>query len=335
MAEPLDVTAIRHPLDGSVLDIAPFHLDAGEHRALFGPNGSGKTTLLRLLAGTLDGGHAVDAAYLPQRPYFFKGTAMRNLVLGLAQPEQEEALKLATAFGVAPLLDSEGTALSGGERQRVALASVLARDRSTVLLDEPLAPLDLRDRDSIMATIAEALRGRTALIASHDIESVAALAGTVSVMIGGAIRQSGPVQEVFAAPADDEVAGVVGVANVLEGTVVSRTGPLVDVVCGPLTVRAVGDPPDGSAVKVLFGAETVGVFAGVMPSGSPRNVWSGHVSVIRTIGRLVEIEVDCGVLIAAIVTPGALDALGVGVGDEVRLAVKATAVRAVATRSDR
>ena len=107
--------------------------------------------------------------------------------------------------------------------------------------------------------------------------------------------QVGDVGEVFTTPADDEVAAVVGVANVLSGVVAFGDGSLVDVTCGPITVRGLGDQGVGVLVKVLFGAETVGVFRGEPPAGSPRNVWGGTVIAIRPWVGLREIVVDCGV----------------------------------------
>ena len=83
-------------------------MEAGEHLVLFGPNGAGKTTLLRLLAGTLEGGPpGVDASYLPQRPYMFRGSLRRTMALGLSSDAAESAMAIAGDFGVGGLLDSD------------------------------------------------------------------------------------------------------------------------------------------------------------------------------------------------------------------------------------
>jgi molybdopterin-binding protein len=81
---------------------------------------------------------------------------------------------------------------------------------------------------------------------------------------------------------------------------------------------------------VLFGAEAVTLFPGHdADAGSARNRWSGHVAEIRETGRLVEVIVDVGVVVAALITPGSREALRLAAGVPVTLTVKATAVRAI------
>ena len=75
--------------------------------------------------------------------------------------------------------------------------------------------IDVQHRESVIAVIGSSLSGRAAVIVTHDREVVASLADRVAVMIGGTIRQLGPVDEVFTLPADDEVAMAVGLGNVL------------------------------------------------------------------------------------------------------------------------
>ncbi len=297
-----------------------------DHLVVFGPNGAGKTTLLRLLAGTLRGGPAIAAGYLPQRPAALRGSVRRNLELGLADDDERRAHTLAAELGVAELLDASARSLSGGERQRMALARTLARSESTMLLDEPLAAIGLAERGAVAATIGRALEGKSAVIVTHDRQTAAALGDRVAVLIDGTIRQVGPPSEVFALPDDEVVAGALGIANVMAGEVTDSDGGLVALKVGPLEVWGVGDPQ--ASGRALFGAETVTLYAGDHPdSGSARNSWSGTVTQIVPVGQLVEVLVDCGPTVVALVTPGALDGLGIAVGDLASVAVKATAIR--------
>lgn len=329
----LSVVDLRYPADGSVVSIGSLDVAAGERLVVFGPNGAGKTTLLRLLAGTLPGGPELEAAYLPQRPHLFRGPARRTLHLGLGAEARARAEELADELGVGDLLDADARSLSGGERQRVCIARTLAAPEQIVLLDEPLAPLDVRDRGATTRTIAGTLEGRTAVIVTHDLESVATLAGKVAVMIGGEIRQTGSLPQLLSEPLDDEVAEVVGIGNAIGGVVRNKAGSLLTVGANGLDISGIGDPDVGDTVKALFGAEAVSVFPGEAPAGSPRNAWAGTVTAVREVGKLVEVVVDCGSPIVALITPGARDSLGVAAGATVGVEVKATAVRVVSASS--
>lgn len=329
----VSIDRLSHQLaDGTSVVVDDFRVETGERLVLFGPNGAGKTSLLRLLAGTIGSAPLFPAAYLPQRPVMFRGSGRWNLFLGLDEQGRRRATELASALGLdATLLDRPARRLSGGERQRLALARVLARPEAVLLLDEPLAPLDARDRQSVTGKIAEELQGRTAVIVTHDQRTAAALGDRMAVMVGGRIRQTGTPSEVFALPADDAVAEAVGVGNLLEGEVSEVAGHLVGLKSGPLVVWGIGAGAEGSNGRALFAAETVTVFGGHRAdAGSARNTWNGTVEELRPSGALIEVLIDCGPRIAAVITPGSLGALDLEVGTPVTVAVKAAAVRILA-----
>ncbi len=324
--------AVRLDVGDLVLSVDEQPLHDGERIVLFGPNGAGKTSYVRAVAGVGPGADdPVAAAYLPQRPYAFRGSGAANLLMGLAPARHATAQALAAELGIADVLLRPARALSGGERHRLALARVLARPEPLVLLDEPLAPLDVRDRAAVARVIARAIGHRAAVIVSHDREEAAILGGTLAVMVDGSIRQRGPVTEVFALPDDDDIAAIVGVGNVLRGEVNRTRGALVELAVGDQTLWGMGDAASGPATA-LFGAEAVTVYAGSVTGGSARNVWSGRVMATRETGRLVELVVGVGAIeVVALITPGSRDALSLQVGAEVTVALKATAVRIVGT----
>lgn len=330
MREALTIPRVSHRL-GTGLEVVfgPLELSAGERLVLFGPNGSGKTTTVRLLAGTLGPGIGRPVAYLPQRPFIFRGTTRHNLSLGLQEHEIGRAADLAGELGIGDTLDEPAVNLSGGERQRLGLARALARPEGLVLLDEPLAAIDVRNKDMVMGVIAGALDGRPAVIVTHDREVVAALADRVAVMVGGEVRQVGTIDQVFSLPVDDEVALAVGLGNVLSGVVADVDGALVAVEVDGIRIWALGDQPVGSHVKALFGAETVTVQLSEGPPSSARNIWTGSVTRVRPVGLLVELIVDVGPLVAVLITPGSLEALDLQPGSRVALSLKAAAARAV------
>lgn len=333
MPDGVTLPRLRHePGPGISIEVGPLTLQSGEKLVLFGPNGAGKTTALRLMAGTLGSQQKLpSSAYMPQRPYMFRGTARHNLLLGLDRTEAERAEHLAARFGLSAKLEDQAAGLSGGERQRLGLARTLARTAHLALLDEPLSAIDVADRDRVASIIAEALAGTPAVIVTHDRDVVAALADRAAVMIDGVVRQTGTVDEVFTLPASDDVAAAVGLGNALSGVVVGAEEPLVEVDVDGVRIWGFGTQEPGTPVKVLFGAETVTVNTGQTPFTSARNVWSGEVAAVRRVGRLIELLVDVGPRVVALITPGSLEALDIAAGRRVELSLKATAVHAVAS----
>ena len=303
-----------------------FELTSGVTTVVFGPNGSGKTTLLRELVRELDG-----VAYLPQQPYLFRGLAGTNLGLGLSHEECGLAGQYARRFGLADLLAQPAQVASGGERARLGLARTLARSDDIVMLDEPLAAVDFAERTAIAATIRHALRGRTGVIVTHEIEQVVALGDRLAIMIDSTVVQQGTVAEVMAHPASEAVARTVGVANVYEGEVVSAGASTVSVDASGVPLIGTGDVDVGAAVRVLIPAETVTLLEQDSSSagGSARNRWRGTIQDMEPVGRLIDVVVDIGIPLRAIVTPGSVDELGLDFGTPVIAAVKAAAVRVV------
>lgn len=331
----LDMSGLQWSVDGRVVvDVAELVANHGERLVIFGPNGAGKSTLLRLVAGIVGERDGTAVAYLPQRPYMFRGSGRRNLLLGLEDSESNRAEVLSKRLGVSNVIGTAASRLSGGERQRLALARTLASERPVVVLDEPLAAIDGQDRDAVVAVIGDAIGDRATVVVTHDEEVAVAFADRVAVMVGGRIRQVGTPQEVFLDPRSEEVARVIGHHNVLVGTIVRSDGPLVQVSCSGLMVWALGEQAAGSDVRVLFGAETVTLHSVVAATAeigkdSARNHWLGTVQAVIETGRLVEVVVDVGQPVAAMITVGSLDGMGIVEGDSVALSVKATAARAV------
>jgi ATP-binding cassette, subfamily C, bacterial CydD len=181
----------RAALADLTFDVAP-----GETVALLGPSGSGKTTVLNLLLGlvqptrgsvTIDGttlaefgGLAASVAWMGQAPLLTTGTIAEAIALARPQATRDEILAAATAAGLLPMLagrpagidtwlDERGGGLSGGERQRVALARLLLKPASILLLDEPTAHLDEAAEASLTRIIGQQISGRTTLMATHSL----------------------------------------------------------------------------------------------------------------------------------------------------------------------
>lgn len=211
-------------------DVA-FELAPGETLAVLGPNGAGKSTLLTLIAGLLaptagraelDGTLLFDAAparrvllesrrrgvsMLAQEPLLFPHlTVLENVAFGPRSHGRSRALARTTArgwlerIGMDHLAHRKPTQLSGGQAQRVAVARALAVDPALLLLDEPLAALDVTAAPALRRLLRDVLTDRSAIIVTHDPLDAFLLADRILILEGGRVVESGPTQEVLTRP---------------------------------------------------------------------------------------------------------------------------------------
>jgi putrescine transport system ATP-binding protein len=231
------------------VDRLSLDIRAGEFFALLGPSGCGKTTLLRMLAGfeTPDEGKILlsgsdIAQVLPHdRPVnmmfqnyalFPHLTVRDNIAFGLKRagmPRTEIDTRVAEMIALVKLEGLEKRKpdqLSGGQKQRVALARSLARRPKVLLLDEPLAALDKKLRESTQLELMELQRrlGMTFVIVTHDQEEAMTVADRIGVMDAGRLEQVATSRELYEAPASRWIAEFVGDVNLFEGQVGSREG---------------------------------------------------------------------------------------------------------------
>jgi len=229
------------------VDRLSLDIRAGEFFALLGPSGCGKTTLLRMLAGfeTPDEGRILldgkdIAQVLPhQRPInmmfqnyalFPHLTVRDNIAFGLKRAGMPRSAIDTRVAEMIALVKLEGLAqrkpdqLSGGQKQRVALARSLARRPKVLLLDEPLAALDKKLRESTQFELMELQRrlGMTFIIVTHDQEEAMTVASRIGVMDSGRLEQVATPRELYEAPHSRWIAEFVGDVNLFEGQVASR-----------------------------------------------------------------------------------------------------------------
>ena len=327
--------------------------------ALFGRSGCGKSTLVNLLAGLLkpDSGRIelagqvlfdsetrqsvkVEArriGYVFQDARLFPHfTVLGNLRYGLKRasgaPEIAEADTI-DLLGLAPLLARRPHELSGGEKQRVALGRALLAQPRLLLLDEPLASLDVARREEVLPYL-ERLRDRLAIpmvYVSHQFDEVLRLATHVVVLDGGRVAAAGGIGEVSLHPALRSIVGTDAVGAVLDGRV-SAFDPatsLAEVAVGGGLLRVQSELVVGTQVRVQLLARDIILATRAPDHLSVRNALKGSIERIEADDAHADLIVvrlgDASVM--ARITQAATRELGLKVGTEVWVLIKSVSLR--------
>lgn len=321
----------------------------GELLAVLGPSGSGKTTLLRLVAGFERPDHGVirlggtpvsaPGLYVPPERrrvgVVFQSYALwphmtvkRNVgypleVRGVRAAEYDR--RVAAVLGTVSLTGLEArrpAELSGGQRQRVALARCLVMEPSLVLLDEPLANLDVHLRAALQDEFLALHRatGATMVYITHDQAEAMALADRIAVMDAGRLVQVAPAAVLYREPATPMIARFVGRGAVVRGAVLesSRDGGCPVEIFGYRTrLRArLGHPPGpadiclrSEALRVVGEAEP-----GIAVAVRRATYQGGHTAVEVVVAGMPETRLTLVVPPEAALTPGTLVRLRVDDG---------------------
>ena len=273
-----DVTEILVELSGvsksygSVIAVQPLDLQIrrGEFLAILGPSGCGKTTLLGIIGGFVEtssgsisiAGVDVTRVGAEHRPtnMVFQGYGLfehmsvaQNIAYGLriAKTSRDEIDRrvndMIELVHLDALADRKATDLSGGQQQRVALARALIMRPDVLLLDEPLAALDLKLRKAMQSELRRIHQsiGGTFVFVTHDQAEAMGLASRICVMENGSIVQEGTPEEIYSAPRSRFVSTFIGEANTFQG---KRAGGRVTLAEGPI-IDVAG--PDGDVVVVV------------------------------------------------------------------------------------
>lgn len=345
------------------LPLAPFPLRVaadlnGGAIAIMGPSGCGKTSLLEAIAGLRRRarGRLVvaeevlqdsDAAvrlpperrrigYVPQSAALFPHlTVLENVRFG-APGQTAPGESAIEALEIGPLLARYPASLSGGERQRVSIARALASSPRLLLLDEPLAAVDVALRERILPYL---LRIRDhwqtpMLYVTHNVGEAVALADEVLLLRNGTVETQGTPLSLLSSPALSRAAET-GLENLLPARIVSHDAAggvtRLELAGGrPVAVPLVETRAVGAAVTLAIRAEDILICREVPLSLSARNVYPARIAALDASGA--EVTLSCSLdgearpwLVR--VTPAAVAALGLRRGDEVWLAVKSHSVR--------
>ncbi|WP_407671957.1 sulfate/molybdate ABC transporter ATP-binding protein [Oerskovia douganii] len=380
----------------------------GEVVAVLGPNGAGKSTLLQALTGllphrrstraegplpdelrvTIDGTVLTDTVHgvavpprrrgvgwLTQRPLLFGHLdAVDNVAFGLRargaprHRARAAARELLDALAAGDLAARRPHEMSGGQAQRVSIVRALATDPRVLLLDEPLASLDVGVAQQVRRALHDAQRAhpRTTLLVTHDLLDVLLLADRAVVLDAGRVVEDGPAREVLTRPRSRFAARLAGI-NLLAGTATDDGGLRLGGHDGPDggagSAGATGIPGTatltGTAAQVVAGvvADEAGLVPGDRavamfepravavhrdaPSGSPRNAFAVTITSLEPHGQLFrawgevtgprEVRDAVGHLAADLTARSVAD-LRLAPGERAWFAVKAAEVEIYGTR---
>lgn len=229
----------------TALDNINLSIKKGEFVTILGPSGCGKTTLLRLIAGfqtASEGVICIAGKEITQTPphkrpvnTVFQKYALfphlnvyDNIAFGLKLkklPKDVVLKKVKAALKMVGMTDYEYrdvNSLSGGQQQRVAIARAIVNEPEVLLLDEPLAALDLKMRKDMQMELKEMHKslGITFVYVTHDQEEALTLSDTIVVMSEGRIQQIGTPTDIYNEPINSFVADFIGESNILNGVMV-------------------------------------------------------------------------------------------------------------------
>ena len=229
--------------DGNIV-LKGVNLDIYEKEfvTLLGPSGCGKTTLLRILGGFLDadeGSVMFDGEEISNKPPYerelntvFQKYALfphlsvfENIAFGLRIKKmskdviEQKVMKMLKLIGLEGYENKNVTHMSGGQQQRVAIARALVNEPKVLLLDEPLAALDLKLRKEMQYELKRIQQevGITFIFVTHDQEEALTMSDKIVVMKGGEIQQVGTPEEIYNEPANSYVANFIGESNIIPG----------------------------------------------------------------------------------------------------------------------
>ncbi len=331
------------------LEEVTFSVGEGDYFILLGESGAGKSMVLETIAGlitpdsgtvSLDGQditpfkiqHRKIGLVFQDHAVFPHLTVAENIVYSLhgnaltKDEKQEKVISIANELGIKELLNRKPGTLSGGELQRVALGRTLVQQPTVLLLDEPLSSLDTRLKGDLRRLLRAIHRkGQTILHVTHDYEEALSLATKIAVIHQGRIIQSGTPAEVFLHPKSEFVAHFIGVKNFFEAKLLTTNQVSYAFTHNNFQVRIVTDIPDGDGFILIRGED---IFLSNQPvETSAANTFKGIVIEIVPNKTGVDVAIDAGIELHALITRESLEKLDLVAGKTCWMHCKATAVR--------
>lgn len=345
----LEIKNIKKTYQDFQLRDVSFVSSQGDYFVLLGESGAGKSVLLEIISGLVHpdkgsvsfngrditndaiGKRNVGLVYQDQAlfPHLSVASNIAYPLKCRKLPKSkihEEVKKLAEKVGVTKLLDRYPETLSVGEAQRVALARTLATEPELLLLDEPLASLDVQAKSGMRSLLRKLNQdGQTIIHVTHDYEEAIALATKLAVIENGTIAQVGIPEDIFQHPESEFIARFTGIKNFYKGALISKDDKLANFVVDNIIFEIVAEEQGGFGCLILRSEDIT--ISKIQPESSARNHFSGTISDIEPVRLGIEIRVDIGVPIVAKITKESLTSMKLEINQPVWINFKASAAR--------
>jgi molybdate/tungstate transport system ATP-binding protein len=349
----LKIERVSKTLGTFSLKDANLEVKSGEYFVLLGSTGAGKTVLLDLIMGfhspdkgkiILDGRDITNIAtdkrgiaYVPQNcPPFPHMSIYENVEFGLKMrrmisAERKKAVdRIIKIIGLESIAQRMPSRLSGGERQKVVLARVLVTEPKIVLLDEPLTAIDRETSHSFLNELKRINREFKVsfLHVTHDQMEAFSLADRIAIMREGKIVQVGGPNEVLSSPSDEHVARFLGYENVFRASLVKYERGISEVNVNGVSIKLNGRL-ENDAATIAIRPEDIVMTLEVPTASLDWNFFEGTVKEYTNLGPVIEVTVNFGLALRALVGKRSFLELNLIEGKHVYVGFKADSVRIV------
>lgn len=321
----------------------------GDYFILLGVSGAGKSMVLETIAGLLhpDKGSVFldgkDITYekiqkrriglvFQDHAIFPHMSVKENIAYSLhgrnesSSEKKNKIHKIAEEIGISKFLSRKPSTLSGGELQRVALARTLIQEPKVLLLDEPLASMDIQLRSGLRGLLRSLNRnGQTIIHVTHDYEEALSLGAMIAVIHNGEILQTGTPMEVFQQPKSEFVAHFTGAKNFFRVKTLKEPDFTTAIVNDKIAIHLPVEPDDDGGY-IIIREEDIILSHQRIDSSAVNNFKGTVVDMIPSRSGM-EIIIDIGILIHAIITMESMNRLEITEGTLLWISFKATAIR--------
>lgn len=348
----LEIKDISAKLGNFTLSNISLEIENGDYLTVLGLSGAGKTVLLEIIAGLVKpsqgvvilNGKEISGMSIQKRPVglvyqdmalFPHMTVFKNIAYplknsGLSGKEIYDHVKmLAEQTRVSHILKRHPATLSGGEAQRVALARTLASEPEVLLLDEPLASLDIKLRQELRELLKEINNtGKTIIHVTHDYMEAATLSKKIAIIEDGKLLQWGKPEDVFRKPVSEFVARFSGIKNIFHCTFMSgqNNSDLIPARTPEGNIINLIEHPGKEKAYVMIPGEDIIVSENQLTT-SATNQYSGQIKERYTLNHGVELIIDTGEIFSVLVSKKSADNVAFSPGKEVWINFKASAVK--------